>query len=69
MKHCRTGIGHDIHRLLPGYALVLGGVTMLPIVSWEKLPLACSTSVLSPSLSPVARRLSFNAWRRTTRHH
>jgi 2-C-methyl-D-erythritol 2,4-cyclodiphosphate synthase len=28
MKHCRTGIGHDIHRLLPGYALVLGGVTI-----------------------------------------
>ncbi len=24
----RTGIGHDVHRLFPGYPLVLGGVTV-----------------------------------------
>src|ERR1035437_5234435 len=35
MKHCRTGIGHDIHRLLPGYALVLGGVTIPAPMGFE----------------------------------
>lgn len=29
MKRFRTGLGHDIHRLFPGYELVLGGV-MIP---------------------------------------
>jgi len=28
VKHYRTGIGHDIHRLVPGYPLVLAGVTV-----------------------------------------
>lgn len=28
MTSGRTGIGHDVHRLFPGYPLVLGGVTV-----------------------------------------
>lgn len=31
----RTGIGHDVHRLLPGYPLVLGGVAVPADVGFD----------------------------------
>jgi 2-C-methyl-D-erythritol 2,4-cyclodiphosphate synthase len=31
----RTGLGHDIHRLVPGYALVLGGVAITADVGFD----------------------------------
>ena len=31
----RTGLGHDVHRLVPGYALVLGGVAITADVGFD----------------------------------
>ena len=35
MVEFRTGIGHDIHRLVPGKNLVLGGVTIPADVGFD----------------------------------
>ena len=35
MSEYRTGMGHDIHRLVPGNNLVLGGVTIPADVGFE----------------------------------
>jgi len=35
MTHGRTGLGHDIHRLVPGHPLVLGGVTIPAPVGFD----------------------------------
>jgi len=35
MTRGRTGLGHDIHRLVPGHSLVLGGVTIPAPVGFD----------------------------------
>ena len=43
MVQFRTGLGHDIHRLVPGKNLVLGGVLIPPtLVSTPTPMVTCS---------------------------